>query len=302
MHRPNRPYDLELGYMKIDSPKISLRHRAVIKVLKLAGGRQILAKQFENGQGVTAAPTKGQSTQYGITKSEFLGQPIWNYPGDETLIYFVHGGGYVAGFSYFYFSMMGEIAKRSGASLIAPDYPLYPHIDAAGTHSWIRAHYDQTVAELKPAKTVLMGDSAGANAVMILAQSLAHSSTPADKLVMLSPWIDLRMAHPDMVQHPEEQLLDGSKILLAAERHAGELSLNHPLISPIFGELTSLPPTWIFTGDKDLLHPDIMTSIDTLKAAGQSPTVDIAAGMPHDYMLLPSPEGRTALSRIAQAV
>jgi len=110
------------------------------------------------------------------------------------------------------------------------------------------------------------------------------------------------MAHPDMVQHPEEQLLDGNKILLAAERHAGDLGLEHPLISPIFGELTSLPPTWIFTGDKDLLHPDIMTSIDTLKSAGQFPTIDIATGMPHDYMLLPTPEGRAALSRIALTV
>jgi len=136
--------------MTISNPKISFKHRAVINILKLVGGRQILAKQFESGRGITAAPTKGQSTQYVITRSEFQGQPIWNYPGNDTLIYFVHGGGYVAGFSYFYFSMMGKIATKSGASLIAPDYPLYPHIDAAGTHSWIRAHYDQTVAELSP--------------------------------------------------------------------------------------------------------------------------------------------------------
>jgi len=282
--------------------KISFKHKTFINILKLVGGRQILAKQFERGRGATAAPSKGQRSKYHIKRSEFQGQPIWTYVGNDTLIYYVHGGGYIAGFSYFYFPMMGEIAQQSGANLVAPDYPLYPHIDAAGTHEWIRAHFDQTIEQQKPSKVILMGDSAGANAAMILAQGLVKSNISVDKLILLSPWIDLRMSHPDMVQHPEEQLLDGEKILLAAERHAGDLSLEDPLISPIFGELSTLPPTWVFTGDKDLLHADIMTSTEKMRAAGQAPTLDLALGMPHVYMLLPTPEGRAGIRRIAQAV
>lgn len=281
--------------------KISFRHRTFINILKLIGGRQILAKQFERGTGDTAAPNKRQLKTYSIDRSEFRGQPVWTYAGNDTLIYYVHGGGFVAGFSYFYFPMMGEIARKSGATLTAPDYPLFPNIDAAGTHSWIRAHYDETIKRLKPSKVVLMGDSAGANAAMVLAQDLAVSGTSADKLVLLSPWIDLRMVHPDMIQHDEEQLLDGSKVHLAAERHAGELSLDNPLISPIFGDLTSLPPTWVFTADKDLLHPDIMTSVETMKAAGTTPKLDSVKGLAHVYMLLPTPEGKAGLARIAKA-
>ena len=281
--------------------RISFRQRAFTKLLKLTGGREILAKQFERGYGATAGPTKGQSRKYNIERTEFRGQPVWNYPGNDTLIYYIHGGGFIAGFSYFYFPMMGEIARKSGSNLIAPDYPLFPNIDAAGTHKWIRAHYDETLARLKPAKVVLMGDSAGANAAMVLAQDLARSNTSADKLVMLSPWIDLRMAHPDMVQHDEEQLLDGDKIFLAAQRHAGKLGLDHPLISPIFGELTTLPPTWVFTADKDLLHPDIMSAVDKMHEAGQAPIVDLVKGLAHVYMLMPTPEGKAGIARIAEA-
>lgn len=287
-------------------PKISFRHKTFVNILKLVGGRKILAKQFERGRGSTAAPTKGQAKAYNIERSEFRGQPVWTYSqnktGNDTLIYYVHGGGFVAGFSYFYFPMMGEITRKSEANLIAPDYPLFPHIDAAGTHAWIRAHYDETVARLKPSKVVLMGDSAGANAAMVLAQDLAKSGTPADKLIMLSPWIDLRMAHPDMVQHPEEQLLDGEKIILAAQRHAGALNLDNPIISPIFGDLTVLLPVWVFTADKDLLHADIMSSVDKMNAAGLSPHLDLVEGMAHVYMLMPTPEGKAGLTRIAEAV
>ena len=281
--------------------RISFRQRAFTKLLKLTGGREILAKQFERGYGATASPTKGQDRKYNIERTEFRGQPVWNYPGNDTLIYYIHGGGYIAGFSYFYFPMMGEIARKSGATLIAPDYPLFPNIDAAGTHKWIRAHYDETLERLKPSKVILMGDSAGANAAMVLAQDLARSKTSADKLIMLSPWIDLRMAHPDMVQHDEEQLLDGDKILLAAQRHAGELGLDHPLISPIFGELTALPPTWVFTADKDLLHADIMSAVDKMRDAGQAPIVDLVKGLAHVYMLMPTPEGKAGIERIAEA-
>ena len=282
--------------------KISFKHRAFTTLLKIIGGRKILAKQFENGKGETAAPNQRHQKSYNVTHTDFRGQPVWTYAGDDTLIYYVHGGGYVAGFSSLYFPMIGQIAKQSGASLVAPDYPLFPDIDARGTHEWIRAHFDETVKKHKPAKIVLMGDSAGANAAMILAQGLSKSDTAADKLVMLSPWIDLRMVHPDMVQHDEEQLLDGSKIHMAAERHAGEdLSLDDPLISPIFGELSNLPPTWIFTGDKDLLHPDIMTSANKIKAAGQDPVIDLATGLAHVYMIFPSPEGKAGVSRVAKA-
>lgn len=278
---------------------ISFRHRTFVKILKLIGGRKILAKQFERGKGNTAAPTRAQRRRYNIARTDFRGQAVWSYSGDNTLIYYIHGGGFVAGFSYFYFPMMGEIARQSGASLTAPDYPLFPNIDAPGTHMWIRAHYDAEIERLKPTKVVLMGDSAGANAAMVLAQSLAKSKIPADKLILLSPWIDLRMAHPDMVQYEEEQLLDGSKVHLAAKRHAGSLSLDDPLISPIFGDLASLPPSWVFTADKDLLHPDIMSSVEKMQAAGLTPTLDLAEGLAHVYMLFPTPEGKAGLSRIA---
>lgn len=288
--------------MNAISPKVSFKHRTFVNILKLIDGRRILAKQFEAGRGSTASPTKGLRKKYDIEGSEFRGQPIWTYPGNNTLIYYIHGGGFVAGFSYFYFPMMGEISRKSGASLIAPDYPLYPDIDATGTHEWIRAHYDETIKQIKPYKIVLMGDSAGANAAMVLAQNLAKSKTPADKLILLSPWIDLRMTNPDMVQHDEEQLLDGDKILLAAQRHAGELSLDDPLISPIFGELTSLPSTWVFTANKDLLHADIMSSVDKMHAARFTPTLDLVEGLAHVYMLMPTPEGRACVTRIAQAV
>jgi len=36
--------------------KISFKHKTFINILKLVGGRQILAKQFERGRGATAAP------------------------------------------------------------------------------------------------------------------------------------------------------------------------------------------------------------------------------------------------------
>ena len=102
--------------------KISLKHRTIINVLKLIGGRKILAKQFQKGKGLTAAPNQKLQKKYSITRSEFRGEPVWTYAGHDTLIYFAHGGGYVAGFAPLHFPMMGEVARQSGATLVAVSY------------------------------------------------------------------------------------------------------------------------------------------------------------------------------------
>jgi len=195
---------------------ISLSHRGFVFLLKLTGGRKILGKQFAKGVSATAAPKAKDMARYSITKSEFKDLPIWTYAGDDTLIYYLHGGGFVLGFSPLYFSMMGKIAQSSGATLVAPDYPLPPDASAMETHGWMRAHFMETIEALKPKRVIIMGDSAGGNLAII------------------------------------------------------------------------------FTGDQDLLHPDI------IRFAAKHPKaqLDIANDMPHVYMLMPTKEAKAAIERI----
>lgn len=278
---------------------VSLSHRFFVLLLRLTGGRKILGKQFAKGRSATAAPKDKEIETYGITGSEFEGQTVWNFSGSDTLIYYLHGGAFVLGFSPLYFAMIGKIAAASGAALIAPDYPLPPKHSALETHEWMRAHYLKTIETLAPRRVVIMGDSAGANLAIGLANWLSTSGhKSADKVVLLSPWVDLEMQNPDMTLNFGEQLLVPEDLRQAARRYAGEMDIKDPLISPVFADVLELPETHIFTGDQDLLHPDI------IRFAAKHPkaALDVAKGMPHVYMLMPTKEAKAGIARIGNAV
>ncbi|MEP3889863.1 MAG: alpha/beta hydrolase [Hellea sp.] len=278
---------------------VSLSHRFFVLLLRLTGGRKILGRQFKKGRSATAAPKDKEIDAYEMTKSEFEGQTIWHYSGNDTLIYYLHGGAFVLGFSPLYFPMMGKIAAASGATLIAPDYPLPPKHTAIQTHEWMRAHFLKTIEIAAPRRVIIMGDSAGANLAIGLANWLSTSGhQAADKLVLIAPWVDLEMQNPDMVLNSGEQLLFPEDLREAALRYAGTMDINDPLISPVHASILELPETHIFTGDKDLLHPDI------IRFAAKHPKakLNVAEEMPHVYMLMPTKEAKTAIARIGEAV
>lgn len=278
---------------------VSLSHRFFVLLLRLTGGRKILAKQLAKGVSATAAPKDKEMDRFGITKSEFKGQPVWTYAGNDTLIYYLHGGGFILGFSPLYFAMMGGIAKESGSTLVAPDYPLPPDATAMETHGWMRAHFMETMEMLKPKRIVIMGDSAGGNLAIGLADWLStNGHRPADKLVLLAPWVDLEMAGPDAPLNSGEQLLVQDDLRAAGKRYAGDLGVKDPIISPIFAETLELPETHIFTGDIDPLHPDIIR----FAAKYPSAKIDVGENLPHVYMLMPTKEAKAAFVRIAAAV
>ena len=278
---------------------ISLSHRFFVFLLKLNGGRKILGKQFAKCASATAAPKPKDMARYSITKSVFKDLPIWTYAGNDTLIYYLHGGGFVLGFSPLYFAMMGKIAQSSGATLVAPDYPLPPEATAMETHGWMRTHFMETVNALKPKRVIIMGDSAGGNLAIGLADWLSTSGNKAaDKLVLLAPWVDLEMAGPDGELHKGEQLLWPDDLREAGRRYAGDMDVRDPLISPLFGDMLQLPEIHIFTGDQDPLHPDIIR----FAAKYPSATIDVGEDLPHVYMLMPTKEAKAAFGRIANAV
>jgi len=278
---------------------VSLSHRLFVLLLRLGGGRKILAKQFAKGVSATAAPKPKEIEQFNISASEYKGLPVWTYSGNNTLIYYLHGGGFILGFSPLYFAMMNGIAKAAGATLVAPDYPLPPDYAAMETHGWMRAHFMETIERLKPKRVVIMGDSAGGNLAIGLADWLnSNGHKVADKLVLLAPWVDLAMEGPDEPLSSGEQLLVQDDLRDAGKRYAGDLGVKDPIISPLFADNLQLPETHIFTADQDPLHPSI------IRFAAKYPKakIDLGKNLPHVYMLMPTKEAKMAFIRIAEAV
>src|SRR6266849_10180075 len=113
--------------------------------------------------------------------------------GQDRVILYLHGGGYVIGSINTHRAMIARIARASNARALAIDYRLAPEHpfpaaveDATAAYKWLLAQ------GYKPAKIVIAGDSAGGGLTLAALVALRDSGQPMPAgAVPISPWTDL---------------------------------------------------------------------------------------------------------------
>jgi acetyl esterase/lipase len=86
-----------------------------------------------------------------------------------------------------------------------------------------------------------------------------------------------------------------------ATHWAAGRELTDPTVSPLYGDLTALPPTSVFVGARDICRPDCERLVELAPPTADL-TLHVEHGSPHDYPLLPTPEGRRARDAISRHV
>ena len=200
--------------------------------------------------------------------------PGGHLPGAPHLLY-LHGGGYVMDIAAVHWDAVADLCERLGASASVPLYPLAPENKAADTLAQMRALYlDLATLHGAPNITV-MGDSAGGGMSLALAQMLKAEGAPLPgSLVLYSPWLEA-----------------------CGEMYRGDLPVDDPRVSPLFGPLEDLPPMAIFSGTSDILLVDGRRLAEKLDRPGMPAHIYREyQDMFHVWMLLPLPEAQRARS------
>jgi len=277
--------------------RASIQHRIIDRALRVIRFRHAYWKQFDGVKTPKRTnPTKGMVARHKIGRKDFDGFPfLWFDPSKrdpEGYVVALHGGGYVAEASGRHFSAYAKLADLTGKRIYAPFYPLAPFHTPEEIRDWTLrfvAHVQEHNADYP---LLMTGDSAGAN----LALQLIESGTVPLRLVLWSPWVDVEGANPLIMER------DGSCALIRAEglqefakTYYGDNDPRDPMLSPLFRESEALPPTLVLSGDQDLFHPDI----EAYAGKRDNVTLETAPGLWHDYMIVPTPEARAALTRSA---
>jgi acetyl esterase/lipase len=217
-----------------------------------------------------------------------------------TAIY-AHGGGWVDEITSQHWDLCARIAAEASTTVIVPIYPLIPFGTAAEV---IERFTELAAARAAEGPLVLAGDSAGGQISLSTALALrdAHGVIAA-RTVLISPGLDLTLSNPamDAVQ-PNDVWLAKPGIRVFGERWRGELPLEDPRVSPLFGEMGGLGPVSVFIGTHDILWPDVKRLRDKLIAAGVSVEYEERAGLLHVYPLLPTASGAEARARIVAQI
>ena len=119
---------------------------------------------------------------------------------------------------------------------------------------------------------------------------------------LMSPTVDLTGSGRSMTERVDQDPISTPALLarLAADYLAGA-DPQTPLASPLFAELSGLPPLLIQVGTADLLLSDSERLARAATTAGTEVTLEIGEGLPHVYqLLLGTPEAREATGRIGR--
>ncbi|MBN7771093.1 alpha/beta hydrolase [Marinobacter daepoensis] len=205
-------------------------------------------------------------------------------PAKGTVIYF-HGGGYVMGSPDTHRGLAGYLASLSGCEIVLPDYRLAPeHPYPAATDDAEAVYLTLLNQGLKPNTIALAGDSAGGGLSVALAMRLRDHGHPLpSSITCFSPWTDLTeqaLYSPDC-----EPVLHAAWTCKAASMYAADTPLTHPLISPVYGDLSDLPPLLIQVGSQEILLNDARRLADAAKRDHVKTTLEIYNNLWHVFQI-----------------
>jgi acetyl esterase/lipase len=222
----------------------------------------------------------------------------------HVVLYF-HGGVYVLGDAFQAAGLAAQVGRRTKAKVISVDYRLAPeHPYPAAVDDALAAYQALLEAGLAPSDIAFAGESAGGGlAIATMVNAREHGlPLPAAALVM-SPYADLTLAGATMETKREADPLLSPEALRA---RVGDYTAGQDaalgLISPVFADLSGLPPLIIQAGTHEILLDDAVGLARHAAVADVQVTLDITPGVPHVfqayYLILD--EAAAALDRAGQ--
>ena len=127
---------------------------------------------------------------------------------ESTVIFYLHGGSYVAEASKEHWYFLADLVEDTKATIIMPDYPLTPKYNYKDVFAMIEPLYEEIIEQENTENFIVMGDSAGGGMALALCEKLGEEGKQKpDKLILISPWLDVRLENEaiDAVEEKDEQ-------------------------------------------------------------------------------------------------
>ena len=270
-------------------PLFASRHMSV-------GGRRLMVELLT----AAARPPKGTRYQR-ITVAGVPVERVQTPSGSNGTLIYLHGGGYALGSARGYRGLVAHLAAAAGMTALIPDYSRAPEARYPIALEEMVVVYSRLLEDgLDPKTTVIVGDSAGGGLTLALAMALRDRGIAAPAaLGLICPWADLARDVDEMRPVLRDPLILPSMTAEWAPRYAGSSDPRLPGISPVYGDMTGLPPIFMQTAGDDPISADA-AKIETACAASKTALLDHRRfdHMWHDFHLQVSllPEARDAIA------
>ncbi|MFG1628128.1 alpha/beta hydrolase [Kribbella sp. NPDC049227] len=219
----------------------------------------------------------------------------------DAVILYLHGGGYVIGSARTGANLAAPLSRRTGVPAVSLDYRLAPEHPFPAAVDDALAAYRELVESGRT--VVIAGDSAGGGLVIatLLGARRAGLPQPAGAVVF-SPWVDVTLSGASMRTRGDyDPLFSQAHMAQFAHWLLGDRDPADELASPLFADLTGLPPLLVQVGSAEVLLDDALRLVARAAEQEVDVSLDIVAGAPHVFQYFASmlPEADEALERAA---
>jgi monoterpene epsilon-lactone hydrolase len=219
----------------------------------------------------------------------------------NTILYF-HGGVYVIGSAATSVPLVSDLARRAHAKAVTVDYRLAPEHPYPAAVDDARVAYEGLLAQgVDSGRIALAGESAGGGLVVATLLALRDAGTPLpSSAFVMSPYADLTLSGETMVENQAlDPILTPAGLRLRVPDYVGRADASNPLISPIFGNLSGLPPLLIQVGSHEILLSDALRLAGRAAIDDVPVTLEVTPGVPHVFQGFAAvlDEGDVALDR-----
>lgn len=234
--------------------------------------------------GVDTTDFRREVVDAGGVRAEWCVPAGWN---EQRVVVHVHGGGFVMGSPSSHFELAGRLARAAGAAALVLDYRLAPEHpwpaavgDVVDSYRWLIAD-----PRFRPGSVGFAADSAGgAIAVSALVKLRNEREAMPAGVALMSPWLALDLVYADQSEDP---VLDLEEMRQFAAMYVGALLTDDPQVSPLYDDLSGLPPMAIHVGSREAIKED---SLQLAKlAVARDVEVEFAMwfGMVHGWQMAP---------------
>ncbi|MBQ3133325.1 MAG: alpha/beta hydrolase fold domain-containing protein [Clostridia bacterium] len=229
---------------------------------------------------------------------------IWIVPRDqrrEGVILYLHGGGYTCGGTEYAAGFGSMLAAQTGTRVFGAAYRLAPeHRFPAALDDAVEA-YRYLLDKGYPASHITVcGESAGGGLCYALCLRLKAAGLPLPcGIITISPWTDLTASGDSYIDNrAADPSLSAELLNFFADSYTADRT--DPLVSPLFADLSELPPSLIFVGGDEILLDDARELHRRLLEAGCQSRLLVAPERWHGYLLYGLAEDRKDLRVIDQ--
>jgi monoterpene epsilon-lactone hydrolase len=222
----------------------------------------------------------------------------------HVVLYF-HGGVYVMGDAALAAGLAAQIAQRTQAKAISVDYRLAPENPyPAAVDDALAAYKGLLDAGTAPSDIAFAGESAGGGLAVATLVNARDQGLPLPAgAYAMSPYADLTLAGASIATKGAlDPLLSQVALEARIPDYVADADPALGLISPIFADLSGLPPLIIQAGSHEVLLDDALRLADRAAAADVEVTLEITPQVPHVFQAYQGmlEEGAWALDRAGE--